>query len=197
MSDYRQPKGPLRITVSPPKNLSTTDMDKIEVANAIIDVFGVSAAYAGTRPGAALAAVKPAAPASTGTAVAPSGTVTCKPGQRLFALSDGGWWPATAREATQTSQRCVVRLEGGDNDEDVLIAAGDMIAWSIDGPGEAAKACRKGDRVWIKSEGAWYPALVRETARSGRPCKVRLEDDEDAEDESVDLKRVRVLKRAG
>lgn len=198
ISDFRQLKGPLRLTVSPPKNLSTADMDKIEVANAIIDIFGLSATYAGTRPGAALAAIKPApdAKASAGTA---SGTIACKPGQRLFALADGGWWSATVREATQSGQRCVVRLEGSDGDDDVVIAAGDMMAWSIDGPGEAAKSCRKGDRVWIKSEGAWFPAKVRQTARPGAACIVRLEgeDEDDAEDETVELKRVRVIKPAG
>ena len=199
VSDFRQPKGPIRITVSPPKNLSTADMDKIEVANAIIDVFGVSATYAGTRPGAALAAIKPPPSTGSGNAAAASGGVACKPGQRLFAHSDGGWWSATVREATQSNQRCVVRLEGGDNDDDVVIASGDMMAWSIDGPGEAAKGCRKGDRVWIKSEGGWYPAKVQQTARRGAACVVRLEgeDDEDAEDETVELRRVRVIKPAG
>ncbi len=197
MSDFRQLKGPLRLTVSPPRNLSTADMDKIEVANAIIDVFGLSATYAGTRPGAALAAVKPADRAGNASAAPSSGGVACKPGQRLFAHSDGGWWSATVREATQSSQRCVVRLEGSDSDDDVVIAAGDMMAWSIDGPGEAAKGCRKGDRVWIKSEGGWFPALVRQTARPGAACVVRLEDDEYAEDETVELRRVRVIKPAG
>ena len=170
MSDFRQLKGPLRLTVSPPRNLSTADMDKIEVANAIIDVFGLSATYAGTRPGAALAAVKPADRAGNASAAPSSGGVACKPGQRL---------------------------EGSDSDDDVVIAAGDMMAWSIDGPGEAAKGCRKGDRVWIKSEGGWFPALVRQTARPGAACVVRLEDDEYAEDETVELRRVRVIKPAG
>ncbi len=195
MSDFRQPKGPLRLTVSPPKNLSTADMDKIEVANAIIDIFGLSATYAGTRPGAALAAVKPAERAGSA-AAAPSGGVACKPDQRLFAHSDGGWWSATVREATQSGQRCVVRLEGSDSDHDVVIAAGDMMAWSIDGPGEAATGCRKGDRVWIKSEGAWFPAKVRQTARPGAACVVRLEG-EGEDDETVQLRRIRVIKPAG
>ncbi len=196
IGDWGKPKGPLRLTVSPPKNLSTADMDKFEIANAIIDIFGLSAAYAGTRPGAALAAVRPATTGGTASAAAPAGAVPCKPGQRLFAHSDGGWWSATVREATQSGQRCVVRLEGSDGDDDVVIAAGDMMAWSIDGPGEVTKACRKGDRVWIKSEGAWFPAKVRQTARPGAACVVRLEG-EDAEDETVELKRVRVIRPAG
>jgi hypothetical protein len=193
MRDYAQPKGPLRVTVSPPANVSAKDMDKLTVTNAIVDVFGLSASYAGTQPGAALAAMpKGTASASRqpqSAAVPPSGSVACTPGERLFALSDGAWWSATVREATQSSGRCVVRIEG--EDEDTVVARDKMIAWSMDGPGKVAAACRKGDKVPMKSEGAWYPADVK--LNKGRSCVVVMEDDD--EEHTVDLRRLRVLAR--
>ncbi len=213
LADYRQPKGALRVTVNPASNLKTKDFDKLTVANAIVDVFGLSVSYAGTRTGTALAYAAPAAKApppdaprakqaappgqqsagQTPAQPAELGPVTCTPGERLFALSDGAWWSATVRESTSSSQRCVVRLEGSDSDEDVLVGRAEMLAWSLDGPGLPAGACRKGDRVWTKSEGAWYPATVRATSKSGSPCTFRFENDADAEDETAELKRLRVI----
>jgi hypothetical protein len=198
IGDYKQPKGPIRITVSPPANVSNKDMDKLTVTNAIVDVFGLSASYAGTRPGAAAAAASKASPprasAPQSAALPPAGSVSCTPGQRLFALSDGGWWPATVREATQSSGRCVVRLEGTDDDEDIVIGRDEMLAWSMDGPGTPARACRKGDRLWMKSEeGGWYPTKVKQA--TGANCVVVLEEDDEAEEETVELKRLRILPR--
>jgi hypothetical protein len=196
MADWRQPKGSLRITFSPPAAVSTKDMDKLTVTNAIVDVFGLSASYAGTRPGAALAAAAapkpaPAARAPQAAALPPAGAVTCAPGQRLFALSDGGWWPATVREATQSSGRCVVRFDGTGASDDAIVTQKEMLAWSIDGPGKAATRCRKGDRVWKLADGAWYPAQVKQG--KGANCVIELEDDDDAEEETVALKQLRVL----
>lgn len=187
-TDFKQPKGALRITVSPPAGVSAKDTDKLTIANAIVDVFGISATYAGTRAGAALAAV----PKDTQSAALPrSGSVVCKPGERLFALSDGGWWAATVREATQSSGRCVVRFDGTGAGDDAIVTPKEMLAWSIDGPGRAATRCRKGDRVWKLADGAWYPAQVKQS--KGASCVVQLEDDDDAEEETVALKQLRVL----
>jgi len=190
--DYSGPKGPLRITVSPPANVSAKDMDKLTVTNAIVDVFGLSASYAGTRAGAALEAKPKAAPAARqpqSAAVPQAGGIACTAGQRLFALSDGGWWSATVREPTQSGSRCVVRIEG--EDEDTIVAREGMIAWSLDGPGKLAGACKKGDKVLMKSEGAWYPADVKQA--KGRSCVVVMEDDD--EEHTVELRRLRVLAR--
>ncbi len=189
-TDFKQPRGALRITVSPPAGVSAKDTDKLTVANAIVDVFGISATYAVTRAGAALAA----APKDTQTqsaALPRSGSVACKPGERLFALSDGGWWAATVREATQSSGRCVVRFDGTGAGDDAIVTQKEMLAWSIDGPGRAATRCRKGDRVWKLADGAWYPAQVKQN--KGASCVIELEDDDDAEEETVALKQLRVL----
>ncbi|MBM3547420.1 MAG: hypothetical protein FJX54_10725 [Alphaproteobacteria bacterium] len=193
LRDHAAPKGPFRITVSPPANVSAKDMDKLTVTNAIVDVFGLSASYAGTRAGAALEAKPKAAPATGQTqraAVPPAGGgVPCTPGQRLFALSDGAWWSATVREATQTGTRCVVRIE--DEDDDIIVRTREeMIPWSMDGPGKVAAGCRKGDKVLMKSEGAWYPADVK--LNKGRSCVVVMEDDD--EEHTVELRRLRVLR---
>lgn len=189
-NDFKQPKGPLRITISPPAGVSSKDGDKLTVANAIVDVFGISATYAGTRAGAARAAAPKDAPAQSAS-VPRGGAVACKPGARLFAFSDGGWWPATAREATQSSGRCVVRFDGTGASDDAIVAPNEMLAWSIDGPGKAAARCRKGDRVWRLADGAWYPAQVKQS--KGASCVIELEDDDDAEEETVALKQLRVL----
>lgn len=197
-TDYKQPKGPLRITVSPAAGASAKDMDKLTVANAIVDVFGISATYAGIRAGAALAAApKEAPPASSSQSAAlppAGGTVACRPGQRLFALSDGGWWSATVREPSpKAAGRCIVRFDGTDASEDASVSPKEMLAWSMDGPGKAVIRCRKGDRVWKLSDGAWYPAQVKSS--KGATCVVELEDDADAEEETVALKQLRVLPR--
>ena len=185
LRDHAAPKGPFRITVSPPANVSAKDMDKLTVTNAIVDVFGLSANYAGTRPGAALEAKPKAAPAARqqqSATLPPGGGIPCTAGQRLFALSDGGWWSATVRESTQSGRSCVVRLEG--DDDDTLVTRENMIAWSMDGPG-------KGDKVLMKSEGAWYPADVK--LAKGRNCVVVMDDDD--EEHTVELRRLRVLAR--
>ena len=195
-TDFKQPKGPLRITVSPPAGISSKDTDKLTVANAIVDVFGISATYAGTRPGAAIAAApKDETPAASQSAALPrgDGTVACKPGQRLYAFSDGGWWSATVREPSKSGGQCIVRFDGTDASEDSVVTQREMLAWSMDGPGKPAARCRKGDRVWRLSDGAWYPAQVK--SAKGANCVIELEDDDEAQEETVALKQLRVLPR--
>ena len=52
ISDWRAPKGPLTITVKPAATAGIADLARIAMPNALTDVFGVSASYAGTREGA-------------------------------------------------------------------------------------------------------------------------------------------------
>ncbi|MBI1776706.1 MAG: hypothetical protein HYR63_15275 [Proteobacteria bacterium] len=205
LADYQHPQGALRASVNPKSNLTAKDWDKLGIANAIVDVFGLGVSYAGTRPGTALAsagaAAKTPTPGAVRSAPAPgagagAGAVAklgCSPGERYFVLFEGGYWPGTAREGTAESGRCVFRLEGSDRDDDVVVGRDRMLAWSIDGPGLPASSCRKGERVWAKSEGAWYPALVKDTPKPGAPCTLRYEND-DGEDEKVELRRVRVIR---
>lgn len=197
--DYKQTKGPLRVTVTPPTGITAKDFDKMTVANAVVDALGLSVTYAGTRPGAALAAAPkdnaaapaPQASSAPQTAAVPpgGGAVACTPGQRLFALSDGGWWSATVREGTQSGNRCVVRFDDGD--EDGVVTQEEMVAWSMDGPGAPARRCQKGDKVLMPSEGAWYPAQVK--LSKGSSCVVEMDDDD--EEHTLALNKLRVLTR--
>ena len=57
VSDWKAPKGPLTLGVKPSKSASLSDLDKVMQPNALIDVFGLNAAYSGTRDGAAKAAM--------------------------------------------------------------------------------------------------------------------------------------------
>ena len=104
------------------------------------------------------------------------------------------WWSATVRETSpKAAGLCIVRFDGTDASEDASVSPKEMLAWSMDGPGKAATRCRKGDRVWKLSDGAWYPAQVKSS--KGATCVVELEDDADAEEETVALKQLRVLPR--
>lgn len=53
IADWKKPKGPLTISVTPAKSASFDDLDKIEQPNALTDIFGLKVEYAGTRVGAA------------------------------------------------------------------------------------------------------------------------------------------------
>ena len=50
MLDWKNPKGPIRIAVTPSKSAGLSDLDKIGQPNALVDYFGLSVDYAGTRP---------------------------------------------------------------------------------------------------------------------------------------------------
>ncbi|TAJ32739.1 MAG: hypothetical protein EPO67_10080 [Reyranella sp.] len=52
ISDWKAPKGPLTITVKPAATTGIGDLARIAMPNALTDVFGVTASYAGTREGA-------------------------------------------------------------------------------------------------------------------------------------------------
>jgi hypothetical protein len=53
ITDWKKPKGPITISVTPAKSASINDLDKIEEPNALTDIFGLKVEYAGTRAGAA------------------------------------------------------------------------------------------------------------------------------------------------
>ena len=55
VSDWKQPKGPIRISIKPSQAAGFADIDKIGLPNALTEVFGLSVDYAGTRPGASQA----------------------------------------------------------------------------------------------------------------------------------------------
>ena len=56
IGDWKQPKGPIRISIKPAQTAAFADLDKLGQPNALTEVFGLTVEYAGTRPGAAGAA---------------------------------------------------------------------------------------------------------------------------------------------
>jgi hypothetical protein len=52
VQDWRQPAGPVRVSLDPPGKIGQVDLQRIAGANAIKDVLGLSVHYAGTRAGA-------------------------------------------------------------------------------------------------------------------------------------------------
>ena len=55
LGDWKALKGPLALGLKPTKTAGLSDFDKIMEPNALVTVFGFSATYPGTRPGAAKA----------------------------------------------------------------------------------------------------------------------------------------------
>lgn len=55
VGDWKAPKGPLVIGLKPAKTAAMSDLDKVMEPNALVDIFGLSASYPGTRDGAAKA----------------------------------------------------------------------------------------------------------------------------------------------
>ena len=55
IGDWKAPKGPLALGLKPTSKAGLEDLDKIMKPNALVDLFGFSATYPGTRPGAAKA----------------------------------------------------------------------------------------------------------------------------------------------
>ena len=53
IGDWKQPKGPIKITIKPAKTAGMADIDKIMMPNALTDLFGLAVEYGGTRAGAA------------------------------------------------------------------------------------------------------------------------------------------------
>lgn len=55
IADWKAPKGALTLGLKPSKTAGVDDLDKIMMPNALTDLFGFTATYPGTRPGAAKA----------------------------------------------------------------------------------------------------------------------------------------------
>ena len=55
IADWKAPKGPLVLGLKPATKAGMEDLDKIMKPNALVDLFGFSATYPATRPGAAKA----------------------------------------------------------------------------------------------------------------------------------------------
>jgi hypothetical protein len=55
VGDWKEPKGPLVISLKPAKTAAMADLDKVMEPDALVDIFGLGASYPGTREGAAKA----------------------------------------------------------------------------------------------------------------------------------------------
>jgi hypothetical protein len=55
VGDWQAPKGPLVLALAPAKTAGVADLDNVMQPNALVDIFGLSATYPGTREGAAKA----------------------------------------------------------------------------------------------------------------------------------------------
>lgn len=181
INDYKHPKGPLKITLNPPAKLSAAAISDAKTPDAAIKAMGLVVSYAGMRPG----------PAATPASAASGGKVACAPGSRLFVMHEDAYWSVTVREPTKSGEKCVARIDGG-NDDDIIFALGDGLGWSIDGPGKPVSGCKSGAKVLVSyKDGGWYPSKV--TAKEAAAGKCPIKYDSDATEESVELKRVRQL----
>jgi hypothetical protein len=187
LEDYKQPKGPLRVTLNPPGKTSVTTLSGMTNPDEAIAALGLVVSYAGTRPQAP-AAPTAAAPASTAGAAGGKG---CAPGSRYFVMKEDAWWSVTAREASQSGEKCIARVDGG-GDDDVTFALDKSLAWSIDGPGKPVAKCTGGDKVLVEyKDGGWYAAKVTGNAAAGAKCPIKYDSDDSKE--TVELKKVRRL----
>lgn len=183
LDDYKQPKGPLRVTLNPPEKTSAAALSAMTTPDEAIKALGLVVSYAGTKPQAA------AAPAST-VPTSTGGKTGCTPGARFFVMHDDAWWSVTAREASQSGDRCIARIDGGN--DDITFALDEARAWSIDGPGKAIAKCTSGDKVLVAyKDGGWYPSKVTGNAAAGAKCPIKYDSDDSKE--TVEPKRVRRL----
>jgi len=184
LDDYRQPKGPLRVTLDPPGKTSAAALAGMTTPDEAIKALGLVVSYAGTRPQAS-ATQAGATPASAG------GKAGCTPGARFFVMHEDAWWSVTAREASKSGDRCIARIDGG-SDDDITFALDESRAWSIDGPGTAIAKCTSGDKVLVSyKDGGWHPSKITGNAAAGAKCPIKYDSDDTKE--AVELKRVRRL----
>jgi hypothetical protein len=192
VEDWRQPAGPIRVSLNPPASIGMVDYDKLSAVNALKTVFGLSVNYAGTRTGADARAAPPPPTTSPAPDAPATAVLSCKDGQRLFVLDDEVWWPATAREPAQ-GNRCIIRFDGENEDETIALESQTVLPWSFDGPGSTATACRKGSLVLVQYKGAWYRGRVKNDAPSDRSCPIKYLGNYD--DENVPLGLIRLQDR--
>lgn len=156
--------------------------------------YQAAPAAGASTPAAEPAAPKPPLPPSspaqppadvnagpTAPAPAPADTAgLCRKDARIFAFTDGAWWPARAQHLEQGG--CLVRYDGYEAEEDEILALDALKAWSANGPGQAYGACRVGDKVFAYAEDAWWPAKIISIKSNG--CRVRY-DGYGAEDDDI------------
>ena len=184
VDDYKQPKGPLRITFNPPGKISGAALQAAAGPEDVIKALGIAVSYAGTvaKPATA-AAPSAAAPASLGT------KADCTAGSRFFVLHEDSWQAVTVREAGKAG-KCSAKIDGGD--DEVSFAPEKALAWSIDGPGKPLSKCQAGTKVVVESDGSWHPGKVADKPFADGQCPVKFDSD-DMDDDTVMLKRVRQL----
>jgi hypothetical protein len=181
LDDYKQPKGPLRVTLNPPGKISAAEIAGMTKPDEAIAALGLAVSYAGTRPQAPAAATPAQAEAKPG----------CTPGARFFVMQDEAWWSVTVREASPSGDKCIARIDGGGAGDDVAFALDETLAWSIDGPGKPVAECHGGDKVLVENDGGWYPSRLLNIPVAEGQCAIKYEADDD--EETVPLKRVRRL----
>jgi hypothetical protein len=49
VEDYQKPKGPLKIMLSPPGDVSNADLENAKTADDLVKLLGIQVSYAGTR----------------------------------------------------------------------------------------------------------------------------------------------------
>jgi hypothetical protein len=76
IGDWKKPKGPITISVTPAKSATFADLEKIEQPNALTDIFGLKVDYAGTRAGAAAAGLGSSGAQAAAAPPAPDKTIT-------------------------------------------------------------------------------------------------------------------------
>ncbi|GEM_PF-2528937 len=188
MEDYKSPKGPLRVTFSPPDKASMKMIADAKGPDDVIKALGLGVNYAGTRKQEA--ALPPAGAPPAGAPPAKGDKAACTEGARLFVWHDDGWAAAKAAKVSKSGKGCVVRLDGGK--DDVTVAGDEIIAWASDGPGKSVGKCESGAKVIVESDGVWYPAKVTDGPATSGKCPIKFAN-ADGEKEVVELKRVRSL----
>jgi len=93
--DWKKPNGPIKISIKPAKTAGINDLDKIAEPNALVDLFGLTVSYAGTRPGVAAGAaggggqVASAAPSGDGKTMTGAEAAMSLVGNTLSGKYDG------------------------------------------------------------------------------------------------------------
>jgi hypothetical protein len=68
LGDWKKPAGPLKVSITPAKSASMSDLEKIAEPNALWTRFGLKVDYAGTRAGASTGGAAPGGAPKTATA---------------------------------------------------------------------------------------------------------------------------------
>jgi hypothetical protein len=187
--DWKGPKGPLVVRLTPAAKTSFAEVKKVDSPDAAQKILGLAVTYGGTRAGVALASAPSAPSAGPGATAGGGGASLCTKDGRVFVRDkDEGTLTAGTVIETTSGGRCIVRLEGAAKGDDTVAATGDLRKWSLDGPGEALKACEKGKSVLALSDGAWTPGKI-ESSKGGK-CSVKLEGQDDADEFPLSSVRV-------